>query len=108
MKKKQHIFQIILLTGALIHCFCIFYNNVRKVQDFETYSFELLDMDQNESDSEEKEEGLKVFDYETGKLRSLANNFMKSSDDKKIIFYCFEKVKSPFLSIPYSPPEDRI
>lgn len=104
---KQRIFRIVLVVVGFTHCLNFFDISTLTTEEFSKISFELADLDLNESDSEEREEELKVFDYDTDKFHSLAIYFIKSNFSNTV-FYCLEKIQAPFLSIPYSPPEAKI
>jgi len=107
MKIKQNIFQLVLIIVAFVHCLNFFDISTLTTEEFSNITVELADLDLNESDSEEREEELKVFDYDTEKFHSLAIYFIKNNFTDTD-FYCLEKIQAPFLSIPYSPPEAKI
>jgi hypothetical protein len=105
----RHIsFRVILFLVAILHCFGLVRPSFEEIELYDSSIVELVDIDSNESDSEEREEELKVFDCDTNKVNSLLIDLVKIHDINQIVSYCSNKVQSPFLSNPYSPPELKI
>jgi hypothetical protein len=108
MNLRYNTFRIILFLVAVLHCFGLVRPSLEEVELYDSLIVELVDIDSNESDSEEREEEVKVFDCDTNKVNSLLIDLVKIYDISQIVSYCPNKFQSPFLSNPYSPPELKI
>jgi hypothetical protein len=108
MNLRYNTFRIILFLVAVLHCFGLVRPSLEEIELYDSSIVELVDIDSNESDSEEREEEVKVFDCDTNKVNSLLIDLVKIYDISQIVSYSPNKFQSPFLSNPYSPPELKI
>lgn len=105
MRGRLNIFRVILFVVAVIHCITLFHTSLLEVEGIDSYNIELVDLDSNESDSEEREEEIKYIGFDAYNNGSHISKFPQKIQ-LKIVFTFFQgKVQAAILSVPFSPPE---